>query len=907
MNTQDRITGKTTDTSMGGLNRARRCLATIAAFSAAALLTAVAHAANVSEIDLSSSPLNSSAYVKVAEGTLEDTLSLCGITAFNGTEQVDFVCVSNRPYETSSSAISGLPSGSYVHQLSVFNNWDGSRTRSLRVQLAQPEGTTDIYARIPCVTISQEGVNLVDYPDIRNLQDDASKIEGSYTDDTTIALYPVSKLLLRHIDDPYIEADGTSGISTGYRMKGTSRLEVDFALTEQTEQVRLFGDDANHETSLNTVLYVSGGSSHFAITTGNGTSTATRYKAGTDTVRHTAIVDLPNDQVSLLTDGASDLDNTTGVSGGFSGIEASMPLPLFGRWGNDYASSFANCAKARIYGVKIYENNVLVRDFVPCLKDGVACFKDLVGGGFIVGEDTSAFTAGGDVPTYDDDAYVSTAANAVDGKLYVDTGYKVSAKTAVALDCAVTGLNTRDGFFYLFSCSGGTKFGFDINRWNGKLRYSAGGNSSVETFATSGFLNHLVYDVRRTFLLDNLNTMAAVVTSGFTNQTTTFTVSTSSAANGTNLQLATEPWKSGNYAAIKIYGCKIWEDGVLVRDFVPYVDNGTVGLRDEVTGAFIAGSDKSGGGNALAYGGAIAGEQDAYLESNGTTGLDTGYKMKGTSRLEMDFALTTTNGCAQWRVFGSDTQETSLKTYLYLDGSLHWTMREKPLNKYTTDTPDTERHTAVLDLYHGKVCFTTGDATNWSGAASSSYDYSALPEASKTLPILGRYSGDGYALVPKARVYSVRIYEEDALAHEFIPYSRDGVVGLYDTMTGDIVSNGSTFTFDGVGQDHGQLKTYLKPGYSTEVSYGNTVTLTAYAPGATSYRWLMDGEPVDGGTDGTFEVAWANGGSRSAEGYRHTYQAIAVYDDFYGVTREGEPSAVATVMSRTRALIFIVK
>ena len=44
--------------------------------------------------------------------------------------------------------------------------------------------------------------------------------------------------------DPYIESDGTSGMSTGYRMKGTSRLEVDFALTEQTEQARIFGDDA---------------------------------------------------------------------------------------------------------------------------------------------------------------------------------------------------------------------------------------------------------------------------------------------------------------------------------------------------------------------------------------------------------------------------------------------------------------------------------------------------------------------------------------------------------------------------------------------------------------------------------------------------------------------------------------
>ena len=100
-------------------------------------------------------------------------------------------------------------------------------------------------------------------------------------------------------------------------------------------------------------------------------------------------------------------------------------MSIFGRYSNAYANKFELCAKARIYGVKIYENDVPVHDFVPCLKEGVACFKDIIGGGFITGEDVAKFTAGGDVPTYDDDCYVSTAANASGSKLYIDTGYKV--------------------------------------------------------------------------------------------------------------------------------------------------------------------------------------------------------------------------------------------------------------------------------------------------------------------------------------------------------------------------------------------------------------------------------------------------------------------------------------------------
>ena len=700
--------------------------------------------------------------------------------------------------------------------------------------------------------------------------------------------------------DPYIESDGTCGISTGYRIKGTSRLEVDFALTEQTEQARIFGDDAGFETSLKTILYVSGGATHFAMTLGNGTSAATRYKAGTDTERHTAVIDLLNDKVQLFTGDRADLDTTTGVSGGFAGKEANMPLPLFGRWGNAYATKFITNAKARIYGVKIFENDVLVRNFVPCLKDGVACFKDLVGGGFITGENVAAFTAGGDVPTYADDAYVSTAKNAVDGELYIDTGYKVSDRTAVALDYAFT-VNAKDnlnpGYWSLFECSGGVRFRIDFNKYTG-LRYTAGGNGEVATLASAFGVPNDDKDVRRTVFLDNLNASVGVVMSGYTNQTDTFTVNTASQANGTTLKLASTAWGTDGFAAIKIYGCKIWEDGALVRDFVPYVDNGIPGIRDCLTGKFCPGSDHSGGGNLLAYGGAITGERDAYIQSAGTANISTGHKMNGYSRVEVDFALSEASDYTQWRVFGTDG-DTSFKTYLYLDGDSHYSMVYPWGQKWTTHTADTIRHTAIIDVNHGWAGLVTGTTTNWYSETDTSY---AGQVADYALPLFGR----NYAFA-KERIYSVRIYESDALVHEFIPYSGDGVVGFYDTVTGEIISNGSSFTFGGAGQDHGQLKAYIKPGYSAQVKYGSSVSLTAYAPGATSYRWLRDGQPIAGGTDGVLTAEWAKGETKTDDGYVHTYQAIAVFNDFYGINRESEPTEAATVTSVPRGMVISVR
>ena len=737
----------------------------------------------------------------------------------------------------------------------------------------------------------------------------------------TVAAFAAAALLTAaaHADDPYIESDGTSGISTGYRMNGDSRVEVVFSLTttDSCSQWRIFGSDTT-ESSLKTYMYIDGDLHYTLIVSPNGLSRYTTYLA--DTMRHTAIFDLYHPGLYFVTGGVTNWAATT--SGSFAGRKADQPLSLFGRYANAYATKFEACAKERIYGVKIYEQDVLVHDFVPCRKDGVACFKDLVGGGFIVGENVAAFTAGGDAPTYVDDGYVSTATNAVDGKLYIDTGYKVTDRTAVALDYAFT-VNGNDnaypGYWSLFECSGGVRFRIDFNKYTG-LRYTAGGNDSVTTLSGAFDAPNDDRDVRRTVFLDNLNASVGVVMSGYTNQTATFTVNTASQPNGTTLKLASTAWGNDNYAAIKIYGCKIWEDGALVRDFMPYVDNGIPGMRDNLTGTFIEGKDYSGGGNLLAYGGTITGERDAYLESNGTTGLNTGCRIKGTSRIEFDFALTEAEQTGR-RIFGTDTQESVLKTWLGTDGSGYWRMvanaNSTAADRYPPATPtkcDTARHTAIMsfDSADGGTYdfrFVTGSTTNTMTGAFTNVENL---EASMPLPLFARYgnaegtSYHNYTAI-KARLYSLRIYESNALAHEFLPYSRDGVVGLYDTVTGDVKSNGSSFMFGGMGQDHGQLKAYIKPGYETEVTYGKTVTLTAYAPGATSYRWLMDGEPVAGGTDGTFTVSWARGGVRAEGGYRHEYQAVAVYDDLYGVTRESEPTAVATVTSLPRALTIIVK
>jgi hypothetical protein len=196
------------------------------------------------------------------------------------------------------------------------------------------------------------------------------------------------------------------------------------------------------------------------------------------------------------------------------------------------------------------------------------------------------------------------------------------------------------------------------------------------------------------------------------------------------------------------------------------------------------------------------------------------------------------------------------------------------------------------------------------------YDFSGKT-ADLPLTIFGKFSSSAATAInacPNARIYSVRFYENyveggnNTPVRELIPYSRGGVVGFYDTVTGEIVKNDNAagaFTFGGVGSDHGNLNCYLKPGYVTKITHSEsqTKTLTAYAPGATSYKWFRDGQLIDDnddgvadGADGVLSVKWARGGTKTDDGYLHTYQAVAVFN-LYGVERESEPTPAASVTS----------
>ena len=779
-----------------------------------------------------------------------------------------------------------------------------------------------------------------------------------------------------YAEDPYIQLSGSSGISTGYRMKGgISRVEVDFALTETagSAQTWIFGSD-NMETVLKTFCYFTGsgvgsgitfrvrGGEYIATPVGDpdlASKTGDRGWGHTaDTDRRTFIVDLKNGRDVIVT------GTTTNLNASFSpslltGLVSDLPLSIFAKFNNANATTFASSVKGKIYGVKIYENydmasadnsSHLVHNFVPCLKDGeTPCFKDLVGGGFIIGENVEAFSAGGDnVPTY-----VSTVSETPGEYFYIDTGYKVKDSTRVELDCALASNMVGTASWALFDAYNSARFRFywPANSTSALWCWVGTGNTAVSLGNSAFPPPKKGREVRRTFILDAANTLASVVTSSFTNSADSVSDTFASyGSGGDSLKLASAYFVNNTLektllAPLKIYGCRIYEDGQLVHDFAPYVmydfetSTAKAGLQDGVTGVFVSGRVKTesayGANVSLPYGGAIRGEQDAYIESNGSLGMNTGYCMTGAvSRVEVDFQLVDTNTVASKYVYGcSGSPENTLRTFFYFTGTSVPTFRTGDADTQNANSAqwvvlaDADRHIAATDLKN-KKCVINPYPSN---AASSSTKVTekafgndfAGKIADCPLSIFGAFNSYNaatavatYKNCVKARIYSVRFYEnyvedgDNTPVRELIPYSRGGVVGFYDTVTGEIVKNDNAaagaFTFGGAGTDHGELKAYLKPGYATKVTKheSQAKTLTAYAPGANSYRWYRDGQLIDDdgngvadGADGVLPITWARGGTKTNEGFRHTYQAIAVFDDFYGVERESEPTAEAQVTS----------
>jgi len=428
--------------------------------------------------------------------------------------------------------------------------------------------------------------------------------------------------------DAFIESDGSlySVIDTRYFPSGKTKVEVDFQFARNAASKDcLLG---NYGSTYTVLVYAPNGKDFNLEAKDSGHATLSFANAvKSDTARHKAVIDAPKTHAALY-DANGALQGEADFPDSWTHKNtANWPLTLFGSSTNAWGKTRQN-AVARIFSLKISESDdngatyTPVHTYTPCVKGGIPGFLDEVSGEFVSGGN---LVAGGAVMEIDDDPYVASP----DGGCFFDTGYYATSNTCVVCD------------FMLLEQQGPQQFPFEAGAAaEGKsfMRMYGNGSAGTGDFAYAlgqdTFKSLEVYyspTARRQITLDALNCKAAVAVNGHMIR------EMSTAATGRQPEQSTETLKIfSNYNMTKntlkgrLYGFKIYEEGALVRDYVPICQGGAYALLDKVEGKVLAKAAKSAAFTGFTSNGDLNDSffnapmraEDAYIESDGTQGID---------------------------------------------------------------------------------------------------------------------------------------------------------------------------------------------------------------------------------------------------------------------------------------------
>ena len=390
-------------------------------------------------------------------------------------------------------------------------------------------------------------------------------------------------------EDGYIEFTATYPMNLRHFFGPNTKVSVDFAFTDKTTlQQRVIG------TKWHYGIYINGSSrfSYQTSTNENQSAGAVDMGVPADTLRHTGIIDAPGKRFIHITAGVT---NSTKAFKSQKTETATWPLFLCGASNAANGEKFvipSNAsqrynAKAKIYGVKIWESGALVHDYQPQVQDGLAGLKDLVDGAFLpAGKLAAASTTnavpGGNIVQTTGDAYLQT-----DGHQGIVTDYKPTPQSRIVLDYAYVDGAANQRMVSINSYSGG---GLCIDWYNnpgshvtfvhdGKTDWNTtkalGYNTLSATPATNLF-------VRRTYSLDIAAGKYFVATAGYTNETQD--MKTPLPTKNATMALKLFHGNASQRAKVRFYGAKIYEAGTLVHEFLPYKNGETIGLYDTQTG-----------------------------------------------------------------------------------------------------------------------------------------------------------------------------------------------------------------------------------------------------------------------------------------------------------------------------------
>ena len=555
----------------------------------------------------------------------------------------------------------------------------------------------------------------------------------------------------RMIELDYIESTGTQYIDTEVSTTSTTKFVLDVQHT------------SNEGFNLNGVSYYSengrfsmGNSSDFSgFYFGIGSK---NLSLGTrDLNRHTMYIDAQN-----LTYGIADLDLSATIDS--SEIKAGYPIYLFARSNNGAAE---NQSKQRLYSAQIYDNNIIVRDFIPVLDpDRIPCLYDKISKKYFYNKGTKGFKAG--EPKYHPVDYIKST-----GSQYIDTKIVPNSTTKVEIKFKLNRTDITQNMLWA-GTSPTEAFAIECN--NGSSSPSnAGFNSIVSSNFTRQQTGKALDTEIHTYDLQSGSQKFDGVEYGTSTIGDTAEIGQTMYLLGVHAEWVTTGPHLLNYA--NLYYCKIWKGNNLVRDFIPVIDlNGTACLYDKVskelfyslgTEDFIAGNEQY--------------KELEYLESTCSQYIDTLVPTSKKTRFEIDVQYTNTSVSSVNGVAGFTTNTRCAMGYSVDSTYPGFYFGVAGVNT-SLGTKDTDRHQFYIDYKNSKFGITD---------LGLSGDITTELAGGHNILLFARNNGNSTPNLPAyQKLYGAKIYEDDVLVRDFIPVlDLEGKACLYDKVSKEFFYN----------------------------------------------------------------------------------------------------------------------
>lgn len=350
-----------------------------------------------------------------------------------------------------------------------------------------------------------------------------------------------------YIEVQYIQSTGIQYVDTEFKPNQDSRVITKLS-TSETGSHTIFGADlswTDNGFALGTEF------THYGKETGtiSGLNNGSPHE-----------VDFNKNTISI--------DGSIVLTMGTSTFSISHNMALFA---NNRAGGVAEKTTMALYYCQIYNGNTIVRKYIPCINpDGETGLYDTVNSKFYGNAGTGVFFAGPpkvSLPSgYKQLEYIQS-----NGTQYINTEFNPSSDTRVDITCEPTTAGTWKGIFGARKSASVDEFAIDVPS-----------TTAIRSVYGTEDQNLTVSTVLQKFSIIKNKNICTVNGAAVTNTKQNFT---------TSFPIRLFDKNSGGSAwgqiSMKLYSCRIYDNGTLVRNFIPCNNpSGVVGLYDLVNSKF---------------------------------------------------------------------------------------------------------------------------------------------------------------------------------------------------------------------------------------------------------------------------------------------------------------------------------